>query len=38
MTSTKEYTKYQKAISKVADLCQKFADKHGIEFIWAANY
>ena len=38
MMSTKAYDKYEKAISKVSDLCQKFADKHKIKFIWAASY
>jgi len=38
MMSTKAYSKYENAISKVSDLCQKFADKHKIEFIWAASY
>jgi len=37
LMSKPEYNKYEKAISKIADLCTKFTDKHSISFEWNAN-
>lgn len=36
--SSKNYAKYEKAISKVEEICNKFTKKHKLEFIWAASY
>ena len=35
---TKEYDKYEKHISKMTDMIEKFCSKFGIEFVWAASW
>lgn len=38
MMSTKDYANYEKHIGKMTDMIQKFCDKFGCEFVWAASW
>lgn len=35
---TKEYDKYEKHIAKMTDMIEKFCNKFGVEFVWAASW